>query len=380
MQTLNLIAGFMVWVILSGLMPFIKQNVAMTAGQIAWVTAVPVVLGSLLRVPIGYYANRFGARIVFAVSFLILILPVYLISIAHSFWELVIGGFFLGISGAVFSVGVTSLPKYYPAHRHGFINGVYGMGNIGNAVTTFFAPVIATRYGWPTTVRWFIVLLLVFIVLTLLLGDRREKRIKTPVMTQIKEVYKNPQLWLFSLFYFITFGSFVAFTVYLPNFLVSQFHLTKIDAGFRTAGFIVVATLLRPVGGFLSDRYNPFKVLMFVFAGLTVAGIVLSFRPTIELYTFGCLLVAFCAGIGNGAVFKVVPLYFTRQAGFVNGLVAAFGGLGGFFPPLLLTIIHSLTGNYAVGFMALSEFAFGSFVIAAWLYFQAKKIPVTKDA
>ncbi len=253
LQTLNLVLGFLVWVIISSLMPFIKEDISIPQGSLAIVTAIPVVLGSILRIPLGYYANIVGARVVFMISFILLLFPVYYISIASSMTDLIIGGLFLGIGGAVFSVGVTSLPKYYPREKHGLVNGVYGMGNIGTAITTFSAPVVASQIGWQSAVRLYLVLLLVFIVLNFLFGDRKEARVKTPIIEQIKGVYKNEKLWYFSLFYFITFGSFVAFTVYLPNFLVANFQLDKVDAGLRTAGFIALATFLRPVGGWLAS-------------------------------------------------------------------------------------------------------------------------------
>ena len=370
LQTLSLVAAFMVWVILSALLPLIREEIALTPGQAAWVTAVPVILGSLLRIPLGFWTNRYGARLNFTLSFLALILPVGWISIADSFADLMVGGLLLGISGATFSIGVTSLPKYYPKHRHGAVNGIYGMGNAGTALTTFLAPVAAVEIGWRATVQLYLVLLAVFALANFLLGDRREPKVTASLSEQVKAVCKNEKLWLLSLFYFITFGSFVAFTVYLPNFLVSHFALDKVDAGLRTAGFIVLATLARPLGGWLSDRWNPFGVLMFVFGGLAFSGVLLSFSLSIELFTAGALAVAVCAGLGNGAVFKLAPLYFSRQAGIVNGIVSAMGGMGGFFPPIILTALYGMTGHYAIGFMALSEFALVSLVLVIWLFYQ----------
>ncbi|EMT51483.1 nitrite extrusion protein [Brevibacillus borstelensis AK1] len=370
LQTASLVVGFMVWVILSSLMPFMKESLSLEQGQIAWITAIPVLLGSLLRIPVGYLANRYGARLLFAISFLILLVPVYYISEATSAADLMIGGLFLGISGAVFSVGVTSLPKYYPKEKLGSVNGIYGMGNIGTAISSFGAPVIASYWGWSATVQLYMVLLAGFAALNLLLGDKAEPRVTVSLKEQIKSVYKNERLWFLSLFYFVTFGSFVAFTVYLPNFLVAHFELDKVDAGLRTAGFIVLATLARPIGGWLGDRWDSFKVLMVVFAGMTAAGILLSFSLSIQLYTVGCLVIAACAGIGNGAVFKLVPMYFSKQAGIVNGIVSAMGGLGGFFPPLMLTLLFNLTGHYAIGFMALSQVALCCFIIVMWMYYQ----------
>ncbi|GGF26170.1 MFS transporter [Halobacillus andaensis] len=372
LQTSSLIAGFMVWVLISSLMPSIKQDIDLTNQQTALVTAVPVILGSILRVPLGYYTNKYGARLMFSISFFILLFPVYYISMAASFIDLIIGGLILGLGGATFSIGVTSLPKYYPSEKHGFVNGIYGAGNIGTAITAFSAPVLASTLGWETTVRVYLILLILFGILNLAFGDKKEKRINIPIKQQLSAVYKNTTLWALCLFYFITFGSFVAFTIYLPDFLSNNFGLTAVDAGLRTAGFIALSTLFRPVGGWLSDRFNPFIILIGVFSGLTFSGVLLSFSPTIELYTVGVLTVAFCAGIGNGTVFKLVPLYFSKQAGIVNGLVAAMGGLGGFFPPLVLTTVFSITGHYSIGFMALSEVSLASLVIVLWMFYQDK--------
>ncbi|WP_251552207.1 nitrate/nitrite transporter [Neobacillus muris] len=369
LQTLSLVVGFMVWVIISSLMPFIKKDIQLSANQIALVTAVPVILGSLMRILLGYWTNKFGARTIFFISFLIIIFPVFYISTADSMMDLIIGGLVLGMGGAVFSIGVTSLPKYYPKERHGFVNGIYGAGNIGTAITSFSAPILANTFGWQTAVRLFLIPVILFALLNFLLGDRKEPRVRNPLTEQIKGVYKNEKLWFLSLFYFITFGSFVAFTVYLPNFLVSNFKLTSVDAGLRTAGFITLATLLRPVGGWLGDKFNPFLILFFVFGGLTLSGVLLSFSPNITLYSIGCLTVAFCAGIGNGTIFKLVPYYFTNQAGIVNGIVSAMGGLGGFFPPLVLSAVFNMTGHYAIGFMSLAMFALASFVIVVWMYY-----------
>lgn len=372
LQTTSLIVGFMVWVLISSLMPYIQKDILLTPGQASIVTAIPVILGSLLRVPIGFYTDRYGARAIFLISFIILLFPIFFICIANSFTDLVIGGLVLGIGGATFSIGVTSLPKYFPKEKHGLVNGIYGVGNIGTAFTTFSAPMFAEAIGWQNTVRLYLILIIVFCIFIFILGDRKESKKKKSMLLEIKSVYKNATLWILSLFYFITFGAFVAFTVFLPSFLVSYFELTPIDAGIRTAIFIVIATLLRPIGGYLADKFNAFIILLFVFIGITLSGILLSFSPNIGWYTVGALTVAVTAGIGNGTIFKLVPLYFSKQAGIVNGIISAMGGLGGFFPPLLLTTVNNMTGQYAIAFMLMSEFALVSFVIVIFMYYQDK--------
>lgn len=372
LQTLSLIIGFMVWVLISSLMPYIKKDIPLTDSEVALVTAVPVILGSLLRIYLGYWTNRFGARMLFTISFITLVFPVFYLSLAGSLFDLIISGLLLGIGGAVFSIGVTSLPKYYPKERHGFVNGIYGAGNIGTAITSFSAPVLANLLNWTTTVRLFLIPVIGIAVFNFIFGDRKESKVNKPLSVEIKSVYRDEKLWFLSLFYFITFGAFVAFTVYLPNFLVSNFGLSSVNAGLRTAGFIALATIMRPIGGWLGDKYNPFLILLLVFGGLTFSGVILSFSPTLTLYTIGCLTVAFCAGIGNGTIFKLVPYYFSKQAGIVNGIVSAMGGLGGFFPPLVLTTVFNITGHYAIGFMALAMFSLASFVIIVWMYFLEK--------
>lgn len=194
--------------------------------------------------------------------------------------DLIIGGLALGLSGAILSVGVMALPKYYPKEKQGFVNGIYVAGNIGTAITTFSAPVLANTFGWRRSIQLYIILLLVFAALTFPFGDRKENRVKVALSEQIREVYNNYKLWFLCLFYFITFGSFVAFTVFLPSFLVNQFQLSSVDAGMRTAGFIVVATIMRPIGGFLADKINSYIILIIVFSGITFGGFILSFKPS----------------------------------------------------------------------------------------------------
>ena len=315
LQTGDLIVGFMVWVIMSSLLPYILQDIAIPPDRVALIT----------------------------------------------------GGVFLGIGGSVFSVGVTSLPKYYPRERHGFVNGVYGFGNMGTALTTWLAPLAAAAWDWRVAVKLYLVLLVAAIAVNLVLGDRAEPRVRTPIVAQIKTVWRDGRLWALSLFYFVTFGAFVALTVYLPNFLVMHYGLDGVTAGMLTSAFIVAAATLRVLGGWLADRYDCLRLLAVVFAALAVGAAVLALAPGLPVYLAGIYLISAACGIGNGAVFKLVPTYFLGQAGPVNGLVSMWGGLGGFFPPLVLAASTAVFGSNLPGLSLFGAFCAVCLVVAAWM-------------
>ena len=357
LQTLSLIVGFMVWSIISPIMPFISKDVAITGSQLSIVIAIPVILGSILRVPFGYLTNKVGAKWIFFISFIILLFPIFFLSQAQSVGMLMTSGFFLGIAGATFSVGVTSIPKYFPKERVGLANGIYGMGNIGTAISSFLAPPIAGVIGWQSTVRLYLILLALFAILMFFYGDSQERKVHVPLMEQTRKLMGDLRLYYLSFWYFITFGSFVAFGVFLPNYLVSHFHIESVDAGIRSGIFIALATLLRPLGGILGDKLNAVHMLIIDFVCITIGGIILGLSNNILMFTVGCLLISVCAGIGNGLVFKLVPHYFSKEAGTANGIVSMMGGLGGFFPPLVISLVVSVTGSSHFAFILLAIFA-----------------------
>lgn len=356
LQTLSLVAGFMAWSIISPLMPFISQDVDISPGQISVILAIPVILGSVLRVPFGYLTNIVGAKWVFFWSFIVLLLPIFLLGQAQSPGMLMQSGFFLGIGGAIFSVGVTSVPKYFSKDKVGLANGIYGVGNIGTAVSSFCAPVLAGAIGWQNTVRSYLIILSIFAILMFLLGDKNEPKVKIPLMAQVKDLSKNYKLYYLSLWYFITFGAFVAFGIFLPNFLVDHFSIDKVDAGIRSGIFIALATFLRPVGGVIGDKFNAVQALIIDFVIMIIGALILSLSSHIVLFTIGCLAISICAGIGNGLIFKLVPSYFSKEAGSANGIVSMMGGLGGFFPPLVITFVMSITGSSHLAFFFLAIF------------------------
>lgn len=243
--------------------------------------------------------------------------------------------------------------------------GIFGMGNIGTAISARFAPQIAQATGnWQSVFFIFAATVLVMAIAFYLLAGE-ESRSTGPAKTigqQLALLRRERLAWLFSLFYFVTFGGFVAFSLYLPKLLVDNFGLGKLDAGNRAAGFVVLATLARPLGGWLADRIGGANVLYAVFAITPVMALILAFQPGIILLTFCFLVLA--AFLGNGAVFKLVPQHFAKEAGTVTGLVGAAGGLGGFFPPIVMGIVKTTLGSYALGYVLLAAVAAGCLVVA----------------
>lgn len=368
LQTLSLVVGFMAWSIISPLMPYISQDIKINPGQLSIILAIPVILGSILRVPFGYLTNIIGAKWVFFCSFIILLFPIFFLGQAQSPSILMASGFFLGVGGAIFSVGVTSVPKYFSKDKVGLANGIYGMGNIGTAISSFLAPPIAGIVGWQTTVRSYLIIIAIFAILMFFLGDAKEPKVKVPLGAQVKDLSSNYKLYYLSLWYFITFGAFVAFGLFLPNYLVNNFGIDKVDAGIRSGVFIALATFLRPVGGILGDKFNAVKVLMIDFVVMIIGAVILGISSHIALFTIGCLTISICAGLGNGLIFKLVPSYFAKESGTANGIVSMMGGLGGFFPPLVITYVTSLTGSSHLAFILLAVFGILAFITMGHLY------------
>ena len=367
LQTLSLVVGFMAWSIISPLMPYISQDVKVNPGQLSIILAIPVILGSILRVPFGYLTNIIGAKWVFFCSFVILLFPIFFLGQAQTPGMLMLSGFFLGVGGAIFSVGVTSVPKYFSKDKVGLANGIYGMGNIGTAVSSFLAPPIAGIIGWQTTVRSYLIIIAIFAILMFIFGDKNEPKVKVPLASQFKKLSSNYKLYYLSLWYFITFGAFVAFGLFLPNYLVNNFGIDKVDAGIRSGVFIALATFLRPIGGILGDKFNAVKVLMIDFI-MIVGAVILGISSHIALFTIGCLTISICAGLGNGLIFKLVPSYFAKESGAANGIVSMMGGLGGFFPPLVITYVTGLTGSSHLAFILLAIFGVLAFITMGHLY------------
>lgn len=347
---------FAVFGSVSAMMPIMKGRLQLTPMQVSVALAIPILLGSLGRIPLGMLTDRYGGRKVFSVVMVASIIPALLMGCVQTFAQVVICGFFIGIALASFAIGVGFVSDWYPSARQGEALGIYGAGNIGQSLAAFGSPVLAAALGYIWGYRTFGILLTVWLAAFVLLARNAPRLRAARTLKQMLRPLANRRSWELSLYYFLTFGGFVAMAVYLPIFLTEIFGLTPKDAGSRTAGFIVLATAMRPVGGWLADRIGGRAVLSLVFPFVTAMSALLTF-PHMVPFTVGALGMAAAIGLGNGAVFKLLPEYFPESVGAVTGLVGASGGLGGFFPPLVLGLVLKLTGAYTLGFLLLGLFA-----------------------
>jgi len=346
---------FAVFGSLSAMMPIISRQMHLTPVQKSIAVAIPVLLGSIGRIPLGMLTDRLGGRSVFTAVMLLSIIPAFLMGGVHDYAHLLTYGFLIGIGLASFSVGVGFVSGWYPPSKQGFALGVYGAGNIGQSLAAFGAPVIAAVLGFRWGFWTFGILLAIWLVIFAVAARNAPKRGAAKTFSEMLRPLEDRRSWVLSLYYFLTFGGFVAMAIYLPIFLTEMFHLTPQDAGLRTAGFVVLATAMRPVGGILADKVGGASILKWVFP-FTAAMAIFMACPMMITFTIGALGVAAAIGLGNGAVFKMVPEYFPQSVGSVTGLVGAAGGLGGFFPPLVLGFVKQQTGSFLAGFIMLSVF------------------------
>lgn len=351
---------FSAWGMLAPLAPKLEESLDLSNSQTAVMIAVPVVLGSLLRIPLGYLTDRYGGRKLFTALLIYCCFPPLLVGFADSYAMLLVAGFLLGVSGAAFAVGVPFVSEWYPPERQGSALGLYGIGTAGTAISAWTVPAIYDGWSQETAGILYSAVLAVYALVWVLTA--RNSPAHEPSGVSYRAVLRSGwAMWQLALFYFVSFGGFVAMSLYLPKLLKDWFDYSLTDAGARAAGFVIVAALIaRPLGGWLADRHGGQRVLAVAFFGTGLDAIGLSWQasdPSIVPVTIFCLTMAFFLGLGSGAIFKLVPSFFPQTKGAVTGIVGAAGGLGGFFPPLVMGFVKDATGEYVMGFVLLVAFA-----------------------
>lgn len=362
LATVGFALTFWAWALLAPLGTSLREQLDLTAFQQSLAVAVPVIVGSLGRIPVGALTDRLGARRMFPTVAALTVVPVlYLGHLADSYAAILVGGFLLGLGGTTFAIGVPFVNAWYPPQRRGLAIGVFGAGMGGTAISSFTTVQLSEGLGRSIPFDLVAVVLCCYAVAAaLLLRDRPDRpRAAGSVLTRMLGAARMPATIQLSFLYAIAFGGFVAFSVYLPTYLTTAYELTRSDAALRTAGFVVLAVAMRPVGGWLSDRLRPVPVLVACYG--TVTALALLAAAELSLVPFGTaafLGMAAALGAGTGGVFallaRVVPV---QQVGTVTGLVGAAGGLGGFFPPLVMGAIYGVAADYTWGFVLLAATA-----------------------
>lgn len=375
-STLGFTLMFAVWLMFGVLGIPIREEFGLTDVQLAWITALAVLNGAIWRLPAGIAADRFGGRRVFITMLAVTAVPAYLVSQVTSYAMLLVCAFLVGFAGNSFSVGIAWVSAWWPQERQGFSLGVFGAGNVGASITKFIGPALivavpaagflggAIPGGWRFVPFLYMALLIAMAVATWVFTPHREiKPGSGRSMASMLAPLKQARVWRFSLYYVVVFGTYVALAAWLPKYYVDVYDMPLSQAALLTALFIFPASLLRPVGGYMSDRIGARKVMYLCFTIMLIASgilmmpyghIVLS-NPdgsTSEmlpwsvgtiLFTTLVFLMGCAMGIGKAAVYKHIPEYFPNDVGAVGGLVGSLGALGGFFLPLLFAYTTSFT-------------------------------------
>jgi len=384
LATVGFAVNFWAWALLSPLAVKFATALHLSSFQQALLVAVPVVVGSVGRIPVGALADRFGGRVMFPLVSLATIVPVlYLGLFGHgSLTELLIGGFFLGVGGTAFAVGVPFVSSWFPPQRRGTAVGVFGAGMGGTAISALTTVKLVNAYGTSAPFVLTAIVLAVYAVVTYaIMRDAPDRQVPTaPLSSRLAAALRLRVTWQASALYAVVFGGYVAFSVYLPSYLKTAYGLTQTDAANRMAGFVLLAVLMRPVGGWLSDRFTPALVLGASLAVVVAGALAQSFTPDLApVGTIAFLGMAAALGAGSGATFALVAqLAPPQQVGSVTGVVGAAGGLGGFVPPLVMGAIYGGFHDYALGLVLLALVALAALLLD--IFSVARRNPADRKA
>ncbi|OCB47766.1 MFS transporter [Mycobacterium vulneris] len=361
--------NFWAWNMIGPLSTTYAGDMKLSSTQASMLVATPILVGSLGRVAVGALTDRYGGRTMFLAVTLASIVPVLAVGAAgeaRSYPLLLVCGFFLGIAGTIFAVGIPFANNWYEPTRRGYATGVFGMGMVGTALSAFFTPRFVRWFGLFQT-HLIIAAALALTAVLCLVVMRNSPAFEPntdPVVPKLKSALKLPVTWEMSFLYAVVFGGFVAFSNYLPTYIKNVYEFSSVESGSRTAGFALAAVLARPIGGALSDRIPPKYVVLTSFAGTAVLAFIAMFQPPPDVWSAATFIgLAIFLGIGTGGVFAWVARRSpAKEVGSVTGIVAAAGGLGGYFPPLVMGATYdAVDHDYSVGLLLLVATALVAF-------------------
>jgi NNP family nitrate/nitrite transporter-like MFS transporter len=350
--------SFMVWVILGPLALFIAKDLNLSIGQKAFLVSIPPLGGAFFRIILGYLSDQYGAKRVGVGSMALTLVPLLIGWLGGgSYGAMLFVGFMLGIAGASFAVSLPLASRWFPPERQGLAMGIAGAGNSGTVLSTLFAPAIAANVGWHATMGLATLpVLLACLIFTFLASDSPTQP-KPKTWPEYGKVLATPDTWWFSFFYSITFGGFLALVSYLAIFFNTAYGVDKVKVGVLVALAALFGSVLRPIGGYVSDRIGGVVVVRAVYVAFALCAFAIAFAPPLA----ACAVLVFIAtgllGMGNGAIFQIVPQRFSAEIGIVTGIVGAAGGLGGFYLPNVIGQLRAMSGTFASGFIAFGVLA-----------------------
>ncbi len=362
---------FAVWTLFSIIGVRIKDELGLTETQFGLLIGTPILTGSLVRLVLGIWTDRYGGRLVYTATMLAAAVATLLLAHATTYHQILAAALGVGLAGGSFAVGVAYVSRFYPAKRQGTALGIFGVGNVGAAVTKFVAPFALLAWGWEAVAQlWALALVIMAIVFWFFTeddpvirqargGQAAPRRPFAAEFTPLKDI----RVWRFALYYFFAFGAFVALALWLPRYLVGVYGFNIATAGIIGAAYSIPASIFRAYGGVLSDRIGARTVMYRMFVVSALALLILCLPPVPAgspqfgigptLFVVVMFVLGFMMSLGKAAVYKHIPTYYPDRVGAVGGLVGMIGGLGGFVLPLAFGMLKDATGQWTSCFALL---------------------------
>lgn len=352
--------SFMVWVLLGPLGVQIATTLNLTAAQKGMMVATPVLAGAVLRMVLGVLVDHIGPKKTGLIG-QVVVMAALLVAWLHgieNYHQALLLGVFLGFAGASFAVALPLASRWYPPEHQGTALGIAGAGNSGTALGALFAPGLAAAYGWNNVFGLALIpLAVVFVIYSICAKDSPDSP-PPKTLGQYLAVLKDKDAWWFMFFYSVTFGGFVGMASSLTIYFHDQYGLSPVVAGFYTAACVFAGSLMRPLGGNVADRIGGIRTLTIVYCLAALFLLLLSVGPPDKLVGLAMVVVAMSSlGMGNGAVFQLVPQRFRKEIGVMTGLVGMAGGIGGFYLASSLGYSKQVTGSYQIGLIAFAGLA-----------------------
>jgi MFS transporter, NNP family, nitrate/nitrite transporter len=400
LSTIAFIVCFAVWTIFSIIGIKIKQELGLNDTEFGVLIATPILTGSLSRLFLGIWTDQYGGRVVFTIVMIASAISTYILTFHDTYVMYLVAALGVGLAGGSFAVGIAYVSTWYSKGHQGTVLGIFGVGNVGAAITNFAAPMLMIALGWRGVAEVYAACLLVMAIIFAIfakndpaLKARRESNTKHPSLAQQLAPLKNLQVWRFSLYYFFSFGAFVALALWLPRYYIGAYGVTLKTAGMLSAIYALPASIFRALGGWFSDKFGARAVMYWVFGVSVICCFILSYPKTMYTidgirgqlsFSFGIGLVTFVIvtfilgffmSLGKAAVYKHIPVYYPDHVGSVGGIVGLVGGLGGFFLPILFGVLNDCIGVWTSCFMLLFVIVAISFL---WMHVAIRHIEKKK--